>query len=110
MIPDLNLFVHQGANFKQLVTVYIDRRIKDLTGYSLVAKAARWYHSERPLSFSLNPSILDAASGKLTIELSDTETAALTEGRYVFSIFIVSSLGIKIRIARGKLIVSPSAI
>ena len=52
--------------------------------------------------------ILTAATGQVTVTLTDAQTAALTSGRYVYDILITDSSGDKTRILEGHATVTPS--
>ena len=47
-------------------------------------------------------------TGQITISLTDVQTAALEDGRYVYDLVITDSSGIKTRVVEGIATVSPS--
>ena len=51
---------------------------------------------------------LTAATGQVTVTLTDVQTAALTSGRYVYDILLTDSSGDKTRILEGHATVTPS--
>ena len=77
-----NLTMDQGASFSTEITVYQNDSIVDLAGYSVAAQIRKSYSSSSSTSFTtaINST---TSSGKLTLSLTPTQTAALEEGRYV---------------------------
>jgi hypothetical protein len=55
------------------------------------------------VEFSLNPEITDGAAGEVTMELTKTETDALTAGRYRYDLVFTTSAGERV----GPLISGP---
>jgi hypothetical protein len=47
-------------------------------------------------------------TGQITISLTDTQTAALEDGRYVYDLVITDSSGSKTRVVEGIATVNPS--
>jgi hypothetical protein len=55
------------------------------------------------IAFSLNPEITDGAAGEVTMELSKTETDALTAGKYEYDLVFTTEAGERV----GPLIKGP---
>lgn len=102
----LNLTIEQGADFQINLTV----RNKDgtplnLLGYTASSNLRKHYTSTSTYPFILT--FVDRINGRISLEMSDAVTATLTEGRYVYDIFIESSNGKKTKVVYGMVIVSP---
>jgi hypothetical protein len=102
----LNLTLEQGADFNVNFTV----RNKDLTplnllGYTASSEMRKHHTSTRSYSFSIT--FVDRVQGKISIGMSDAITATISEGRYVYDVFIESSNGTKTKVIAGMVLVHP---
>ena len=79
----------------------------NLTGHTVLAQIRKTYGSTTSTSFTTAIDS-DPSTGKVTISLTDTQTTALEEGRYVYDVLITNSSGIKTRAVQGIATVSPS--
>ena len=102
-----NIFIDQGADFTTTVTVTDSNRdAVSLVGYSAAAQIRKSYSSSTSTDFTT--SISNASGGEITITLSDTQTAALEAGRYLYDVLITASGGDKTRVVEGQVTVNPS--
>ena len=83
-----------------------DGTAKDLANYSVAAQIRKTYGSSS-VSATFGTA-LTAATGQITQTLTDTVTAAMDSGRYVYDILITDSSGDKTRILEGHAVVTPS--
>lgn len=102
----LNLTIEQGADFQINLTV----RNKDgsplnLLGYTASSHLRKHYSSTTSYPFIVT--FIDRINGRISLEMSDTVTGTLTEGRYVYDIYIESTNGKKTKVVYGMAIVSP---
>ena len=108
MAITINLGVDQGTDFEATIKLYSSASSPlDLTNYSFAGQMRRSYESQTTSAVftitSPNPT-----NGELKLTLSDTQTAALKQGRYVYDIVITeSSSGIRTRAAEGIVTVMP---
>ena len=80
--------------------------ILNLTGYTAIGQVRKTFGSSTTAAtFTL---ALVAATGQVTVTLTDVQTAALTYGRYVYDILLTDSSGDKTRILEGHATVTPS--
>ena len=86
-----NIVIEQGFDFNTTFeledTLTTDPLV--LTGYTVEAQIRKTYSSTSAVNFSctiVNP----PTDGKVQITLTDTETANLKEGRYVYDVKLVS--------------------
>lgn len=102
-----NLYIDQGADFSTTVSLTDSNGdILNLTGYSAVGQIRKTYGSGTvAATFG---TALAAATGQVTLTLTDTVTAAMDSGRYVYDILITDSSGDKTRILEGHAVVTPS--
>jgi len=102
-----NLTMDQGASFSTVITVYQDDSILDLAGYSVAAQIRKSYSSSSSTSFTtaINST---TSSGKITLSLTPTQTAALEEGRYVYDVEITASDSTITRPIQGTVTVRPN--
>ena len=102
-----NIFIDQGADFTTTVTVTDSNGdAVSLVGYSALAQIRKSYSSSTSTDFTT--SISNASGGEITITLSDTQTAALEAGRYLYDVLITASGGDKTRVVEGQVTVNPS--
>ena len=101
-----NLFIDQGTDFSVTVDVTdTDGSVLNLDGYTASAQIRKTYTSSS-VSATFGTSI-SASAGQVTLTLSDTVTAGLSAGRYVYDLNIESSGGQVTRVVEGQAIVTP---
>ena len=85
-----NLTMDQGATFSTVITVYQDDNILDLAGHTAAAQIRKSYSSSTSTAFTTT---IDSttSTGKITLSLTSTQTAALEEGRYVYDLEITKT-------------------
>ena len=102
-----NLTMDQGATFSTVITVYQNDSILDLSGYSAAAQIRKSYSSSSSTSFTTAIDS-DTTTGKITLSLTSTQTAALEEGRYVYDLEILQTSSSTItRVIEGIINVRP---
>jgi len=103
-----NLFIDQSADFTTTVTINDSAgSALDLTGYTALAMIRKTYQSTTATTFT-STFVSPRTSGQITISLTDTQTAALEAGRYVYDLVITDSSGNKTRVVEGIATVNPS--
>ena len=101
-----NIYIDQGTDFSITVDVTDSAgEILELSGYTATAQMRRTYTSST-VAATFDTSIAELA-GQVTISLTDTVTAGLEGGRYVYDLNIESSAGQKTRVIEGQAIVTP---
>jgi len=101
-----NLFVDAGANYSNIITVAASNgQPLDLTGYTVASQMRKSYQSSTAYNFTA--SIYNAATGKVRLQLSDTQSAAIPAGRWLYDVEITSPSGTKTRVVEGIVTVSP---
>ena len=101
-----NLIVYTGADFQQTF-VFEDttsNSAKDLTGYNACAQMKRYESSSKAADFAIAFSP-DRTTGRVTISLTTTETAALKAGKYFYDVILNSPAGVTERGVQGTVIV-----
>tara|TARA_B100001248_G_scaffold214673_1_gene169292 strand:- start:1324 stop:1659 length:336 start_codon:yes stop_codon:yes gene_type:complete len=102
-----NLFIDQGTDFSIVVDVTdATGSVLDLTGYSAAAQIRKTYGSSSA-SATFTTSTGTPSQGKVTLSLTDTQTSALSSGRYVYDLNITSGSGVKTRVVEGQAIITP---
>ena len=101
-----NLFVDAGANYSNIITVAASNgQPLDLTGYTVASQMRKSYQSSTAYNFTA--SIYNAATGKVRLQLSDTQSAAIPAGRWLYDVEITSPSGTKTRVVEGIVTVTP---
>jgi len=103
-----NLFIDQDADFTTTVTVNDSTgSALDLTNYTALAMLRKSYQSSTATTFT-SAFVSPRTTGQITISLTDTQTAALESGRYVYDLVIIDASGNKTRVVEGIATVNPS--
>mgnify|MGYP000568849364 FL=1 len=103
-----NLFIDQDADFTTTVTVNDSNGTAlDLTSYTALAMIRKTYQSSTATTFT-SSFVSPRTTGQITISLTDTQTAALEQGRYVYDLVITDASGSKTRVVEGIATVTPS--
>lgn len=104
----VNLVVDQGSDF--VATLDIEDSIGspiDLATYNIRGQIRKTYQSSSATSIGCDKT---TNRGEVKLTLTNTQTAGLRDGRYVYDIEIVhSTLGTVIRVVEGQLTVTPRA-
>jgi len=102
-----NLYIDQGADFSTTISLTDSNGdILSLTGYTALGQIRKTYGSST-IAATFGTS-LTAATGQITLTLTDTVTAGINSGRYVYDIIITDSSGDKTRILEGQATITPS--
>ena len=101
-----DISVDQGADFSAEVVVDdSDGTLANLTGYTVAGQIRKTYTSSTAVNFVCIVS--GASTGEITISLSNTVTAAMKPGRYVYDVEITkTSTGYKTRVIEGQVTVN----
>jgi len=102
-----NLFVDQGSDFSITVSLTdaTDSALS-LANNTFLAQV-RKSHGSNTVKATFSTAH-DGVGGNLTLTLTDVQTAALENGRYVYDVLQTDASGIKTRLMEGQLIVTPS--
>ena len=101
-----NLYIDQGADFSIAVTMTdATGNALNLTGASFLGQL-RKTHASSSLKATFGTTH-DSAGGTLTLTLTDTITAALDSGRYVYDVVMTGSDASKTRVLEGQSVITP---
>tara|TARA_Y100000004_G_scaffold181430_1_gene227102 strand:+ start:338 stop:670 length:333 start_codon:yes stop_codon:yes gene_type:complete len=101
-----NLYIDQGTDFNVTIDVTnTDGSVLNLSNYTAESQIRKTYGSST-VSATFATSIA-AAQGQVTLTLTDTQTAGLTAGRYVYDLNITSSAGQTTRVVEGQVVLTP---
>ena len=102
----INLTIEQGTDFIAEFNLRDESgNFINLSGYTVASKMARNYTTS--VKYSLNPVILNVSTGLIRLSMPDGSssfiqtTNNLKEGRYVYNVYISSSLGITNKVIEG---------
>ena len=97
-----NLLIYQGSDFIIDFTVENDNGTEfNLTGYTVACMIKKHYTSSTSQTVTtavVNPT----TSGRIQLSLTNSQTAAMKSGRYVYDVVITSSTGLKTRVLEGS--------
>jgi len=104
----VNLIINQKASFQ--VGFFVKQSngaVLNLSGYSVVSKYKENYQIPDNQALSFTSSIVNPATGEISIALTSAQTANLQSSKYVYDVAIVNSTdSFKTRIVEGKITVS----
>lgn len=99
-----NLIIDQGTDYSTSINLTdADGNVVSLSGYTANGQIRKTYSSSNAVDFS---TVLDLANGVITLSLSDSQTANLVAGRYVYDV-IVTSGNTTSRIVEGIVTITP---
>ena len=99
-----DILIEQGATYSQLVTYKESGVAVNLTGYTArmqVRSTLESASSVVELTTANGRIALGGSAGTITLTISATDTAALTAGRGVYDLELVSGSGIVTRLLQG---------
>jgi hypothetical protein len=100
-----NLVINSGSDFSQTFTLEdpSTNSAFDLSLYSVSSQLRKWAGSSTAVNFDAVIEI--AVAGKINISLTNTQTASLKPGRYVYDVVITDSGGQKNKVIEGMVLV-----
>jgi tRNA threonylcarbamoyladenosine modification (KEOPS) complex Pcc1 subunit len=104
-----DILIEQGATYSQLVTYKEAGVAINLTGYTARLQVRSTLESASTvveLTTANGRIALGGAAGTITLTISATDTAALTAGRGVYDLELVSGSGIVTRLLQGVCTIS----
>ncbi len=101
-----NFILEQGATFTRTLTVKENNSAMNLTGYSVASKM-RSTHDSSTVVGTFTCTISNASGGVITMQMTNSTTADIEEGVYVYDIEITSSAGTVTRLMEGNITVNP---
>lgn len=103
-----HLIVDQDSTFTAELTIYTDARYPfDLTDYTATAQMRRTPTSANAVDFTTSIPA-PYTSGRVTIALSDEQTADLKPGRWLYDVVVENESGQRFRAIEGIITVNPS--
>jgi hypothetical protein len=101
-----NIVIDQGTDFSAVIDL-VDRDgvVYNLTGYTVAAQLRKNYATSTAYTFIASHSM---AGGIISLGLTNTTTAALEPGRYLYDVEItLTSSGVVTRVVEGVATVTP---
>jgi hypothetical protein len=81
----VDLYIDQGDSYYKVFTVKNSLGIViDLTGLSVECSVKRYYNTHK--SYNMRASIASAVEGKILLQMTEQDSRALYEDRYVYSV------------------------
>ena len=99
-----NLVIDQGTDYSTTVSLTDeDGNVVPLNDYTVSAQIRKTHSSSNSISLS---TAVNEGLGEIALSLTDTQTANIAAGRYVYDVIITNS-GITSRIVEGIVTVTP---
>ena len=107
MATVFNLFIDQGTDYSaNIIAKTTAGVVRDLTGYTGRGQLRRSYFSANTIPFSVDIPV--PSNGNVIIALSNSTTANLKYGRYVYDVeLVVTATGNVERLQEGIVTVNP---
>ena len=100
-----NLIIDQGTDYSTSINLTDDDgNVVNLSGYTANGQIRKTYSSSNAVTFGIT---LESTSGVVILALTDTQTANMTAGRYVYDVFVTDTLNVTSRIVEGIVTVTP---
>ena len=101
-----NLLIYTGTDFTQsfILEDSQSNSLKDLTGYNGCAQMKRYESSLKTGDFTVTFAN-DRTSGKVTVSMGASDTAALKAGKYFYDLLLNSPTGTTSRAVEGTVLV-----
>lgn len=101
-----NIYIDQGSDFTTTISLTDSNGdVLNLTGYTALAQV-RKSHGSTTIAATFT-TVLTADSGQLALSLTDTVTAAMDSGRYVYDVLLTDGSGDKTRVLEGQAVLTP---
>jgi hypothetical protein len=101
-----NIFIDQGADYSNIITVGSSSGAPlNLTGYTVASQIRKSYSSS--IAYNFTASIFSASEGRVRVQLTASASGAIPPGRYLYDVEITSSSGTKTRVVEGIVTVNP---
>ena len=101
-----NFILEQGATFNRILTLKENNSAMNLTNYTVASKM-RSTHDSSTVAGTFTCTISDATGGEITMQMTNSTTANIEEGMYVYDIEITNSAGTVTRLMEGTVTVTP---
>lgn len=99
-----NLTIDQGTDYSTTITLTDEEdNVVNLTGYTANAQLRKTYSSSNSVTFT---TAISDIQGLVTLSLTDTQTANITPGRYVYDVLLTVN-STTTRIVEGIVTVTP---
>ena len=103
-----NIFIDSGADYTSTVTVTDGTgSAYNLTGFTAAAQIRKTYESSAATVAFTVAFASDRTTGQLDLTLTGAQTAAVTQGRYVYDVLITSGAGALTRVVEGISTINP---
>ena len=100
MAATYNITINQNADFRRNFQVKEDSTVLDITSYSFSGRLKETFNHSGHVDFTT--AIENAAQGTFSISLTDTQTADMDPGTWVYDIIMTDSSGTKTRLLNGN--------
>jgi len=99
-----NLIIDQGTDYSTTIMLTdVDDNQVSLTGFTANAQMRKTYSSSNSVAFTVT---LNESLGEVVLSLTDTQTANIVAGRYVYDVVLTSN-NITSRVIEGIVTVTP---
>tara|TARA_R110001606_G_scaffold227162_1_gene375259 strand:+ start:201 stop:578 length:378 start_codon:yes stop_codon:yes gene_type:complete len=100
MSATYNITINQNSDFVRSFQVKENNVILDITGYTFAGTLAENYNTT--VSQTFTTAVTDGPAGVFTVSLTDTETAALDPGTWVYDVLMTDSAAKRTRMLQGN--------
>ena len=95
-----NIVVEQHSDWEREFQIKQGGVVKDITGFTFTAQIRE--RTQSSTSYDFTGAIVDATDGEFKLTMTDTLTATIPAGDYVWDLVQTDDSGVKTRLLQGK--------
>lgn len=100
-----NLIIDQGTDYSTSINLTDDDgNVVNLSNYTANGQIRKTYSSSNAVTFGIT---LESGTGVVLLALTDTQTANMVAGRYVYDVVLTDNANVTSRIVEGIVTVTP---
>ena len=108
MAQTVNLVIEQGTTWVTQITVKdADSTTINITDYTCESQMRSSYDADTSYDITCTIAEPDSTTGILTLNLTDTQSSAIPDGRFYYDVELTDTTANKIRLVEGVVTVTP---
>lgn len=100
MAAQYNITVNQNADFRRAFQIKEDSVVVDVTNYVFSGRLKASFNDDGYVDFTC--AIENATEGTFSINLTDTVSADMSPGTWVYDVMMTTDAGVKTRLIQGN--------
>ncbi len=100
MAAQYNITVNQNADFRRAFQIKEDSVVVDVTNYVFTGRLKASFNDDTYVDFHVQ--LRTQPAGTFSINLTDTVTAGMSPGTWVYDVMMTTDAGVKTRLIQGN--------